>query len=469
MCALGRLLITILLAVLAVSHAVASERVALIIGNSKYQYTEPLRNAARDARDISAKLSELGFKTFLAEDVSSTGFNRTIRAFVDDLRDAETALFFYSGHGVQVDGVNFLIPVDTRLETATDIVLDSVPLQDILRLMQRNAKTTVVLLDACQNDPFQKRGAGAGARGASLSTGLAAENGAAGSYISFATQPGQFSFDGAGSNSPFTKALIRHMSQPEVDIRIIMSDVRKDVIAETGGRQIPWENNSLTGRLYLNPKAAKPAEDSPDTGLTAEQKAWSAIVASENPADYLDFLEIYPAGIFAQTARAQLRRLLAASSPAPSPAEESGSRTATLEPEPDQKAPAVIVGGPSMDESIRSMQPPEIKALQQQLIKVGCLDGAADGQWGRRSARALARYRDAVSAENLQQILASLSSARRPTCAAVKAEKDTTRTQKVMKPKRETATSRKRSQRPIQRKPAGSSYCTVFDGKRVCG
>ena len=240
--------------------AAAEKRVALVVGNSNYAQVGTLANPANDANDISAALKSAGFEVILGLDVDKREFDTKVRNFADLLADADVAIFFYAGHGLQVSGRNYLIPVDARLQSERDLDFDAVNLDFVLKQMElgRADKTNIVFLDACRDNPFTRNLARSmGTRSASIGKGLAQVDTGVGTFISYSTQPGNVALDGTGRNSPFTAALAKHVREPGHNLTSVMIQVRKDVLAATGGKQVPWDHSALTGEFYFQQTAAK--------------------------------------------------------------------------------------------------------------------------------------------------------------------------------------------------------------------
>ncbi len=251
-----RLLTAFLLAALislpAAAHA--ESRVALVIGNSAYRHTPRLINPLNDAKDIAAALSRLGFDVSEAIDLDKRALDDALRAFANRSAAADTALVFYAGHGLQVSGQNYLLPVDAKLESERDLDFETIRLDVILRQLEtgRDGKTSLVFLDACRDNPLARNLARAmGVR--SIERGLAPVQSGAGVFIAFSTQPGNIARDGTGRNSPFAGALLRHIAAPDRNVSALMIEVRKDVMAATSGRQVPWDHSALTGEFHFNP------------------------------------------------------------------------------------------------------------------------------------------------------------------------------------------------------------------------
>ena len=245
--------IVLLLALVLPSAAPADKRVALVIGNAAYKETSPLTNTRNDATDMVAVLKRLGFDVLDGIDLDKRAMERLIRLFDQKLAGSEIALFFYAGHGMQVAGRNFLVPTDARLAAEGDIDFESLPLSLVLSRMEREAKTSLVLLDACRDNPLARNLARTmGTRSASVGQGLAEERTGIGTLISFSTQPGNVALDGVGArNSPYTTALLKEFELPGRDILSTLAAVRGSVVKSTNGKQVPWEHTSLLGPLVL--------------------------------------------------------------------------------------------------------------------------------------------------------------------------------------------------------------------------
>ena len=222
------------------------ERLALVIGNSAYQEA-PLKNPLNDAEDMAATLRNLGFKVFLKKNADQRTMEDTIRYFGKQLRSGGVGLFYFSGHGVQVEGRNYLMPVDARIESESDIRYEAVDAGRVLGKMEdAENQLNIVILDACRNNPYARAFR-------SEQTGLARMDAPTGSLIAYSTSPGEVAADGPEKNGVFTKHLIQHMITPNLSIEQVLKRVRIDVAKQTNGRQIPWESSSLMGDFYFNP------------------------------------------------------------------------------------------------------------------------------------------------------------------------------------------------------------------------
>jgi uncharacterized caspase-like protein len=244
---------------LLVLPASAEKRVALVVGNSAYKDVPSLPNPVNDANDVASALKASGFDVVLGIDVDKRDFDSRIRSFTQLLETADVAVLFYAGHGLQVGGRNFLIPVDAKLQSERELDFDAVSLDFILKQMElgRADKTNIVFLDACRDNPFAGNLARSmGTRSASIGKGLAQAETGVGTFIAYSTQPGNVAVDGKGRNSPFTAALTKNIKESNNNLTSVMIEVRKDVLAATGGKQVPWDHSALTGEFYFKEGAA---------------------------------------------------------------------------------------------------------------------------------------------------------------------------------------------------------------------
>lgn len=279
---LTTLLLALVLACWSSAAARAEKRVALVIGNGAYAHTTPLANPANDARAMADALKSTGFHVIEAPDADRRGIDAALRGFTEQLADADVALFFYAGHGLQVGAQNYLVPIDAKLERERDLEFEAVRLDFVLRQMEidRDGKTSIVFLDACRDNPLSRNLARSmGTRSAAIGRGLAATATGVGTFIAFATQPGNVALDGAGANSPFTAALSKHMRSTGRNLPATMIEVRKDVIAATSGKQVPWDHSALTGEFYFVPVAGAAAQPAPGATVAAPASSGTDLAA----------------------------------------------------------------------------------------------------------------------------------------------------------------------------------------------
>jgi hypothetical protein len=252
-----RSLLTACLCLLAAaSHAADGKRVALVVGAGAYKNAPQLDNPPRDARAVAASLQRLGFDTNLVIDPDRPALEQAVRALGDKSRNAEAAVFFYAGHGLESGGHNYILPVGAKLASPRDLPFETLDLDLVLASADGGAKTLLIFLDACRDNPFLRNLSGAG-RGVGTRGGLAAPAAdVSGTLIAFSTAPGRTADDGDGQNSPFTKALLHQIETPGLEVRQMLGRVRGEVRQATNGQQTPWESSALEGEFYFHPATA---------------------------------------------------------------------------------------------------------------------------------------------------------------------------------------------------------------------
>ena len=282
----------------------AEPRVALVIGNGAYRY-DRLRNPVSDARAVAATLGALGFRVTTLRNADLKSMRRAVIEFGRQLGNGGVGLFYYAGHGVQVDGVNYLIPLDAQIEAQEHVAVESMSLNQVLARMggARN-RLNIVILDACRNNPF------AGAF-RSPARGLAQTVAPSGTYIAFATAPGEVALDGDGVNSLFTSALLKAARRPGLKLEEVFKRVRARVQGSTAGKQVPWTQSSITGDFYFGLPTSKagPQGTEPAPGPGMERLFWESVKDSTDPSDFEAYLERFPDGLFATLADNRLRAL----------------------------------------------------------------------------------------------------------------------------------------------------------------
>jgi hypothetical protein len=307
--ALGALLLAAGLAGGAQAAALDSgPRVALVIGNAGYR-TMPLSNPLNDARAVADALGQLGFKVINVQNASQKQMFEAVRQFGDALHGG-VGLFYYAGHGVQVKGRNFLIPVDAVIEREDEVPYKAFDVGLVLEKMEAAKNPlNIVILDACRNNPFAR-----GSR--SATTGLAQMEAPTGSIVAFATAPGAEAADGSGANGLYTSYLLKYMATPGLKVEDVFKRTRVAVKQDSSGRQIPWESTSLEGDFYFRPPAGGVAA-APADGAAVESELWSVISQSNSPSAYRAYLEKYPNGRYAPQAQAQAQAGAAVAATAP--------------------------------------------------------------------------------------------------------------------------------------------------------
>ena len=297
---------------LAGGPALAEKRVALVVGNSAYLKVAKLPNPANDAAAMVAMLKAAGF------DLVETKFNlaanemrKALREFAAKARDADIAVVYYAGHGIELEGTNYLIPIDATLETDGDVLDETVPLDRVLFAVEPAKQLRLVILDACRDNPFaktMKRTIAARAVGRGLAK---IEPTSPNTMIAFAAKAGSTASDGDSKNSPYALALIEHLPKPGLDLRRALGFVRDDVLKNTGNKQEPFVYGSLGGNdaplVPAKPVASGPQAD-PQSAVRRDYEL--ALQAGERDA-WEAFLRAYPDGFYADLAKVQLRKIAA--------------------------------------------------------------------------------------------------------------------------------------------------------------
>ncbi|MBN1550165.1 caspase family protein [bacterium] len=244
---------------------------ALVIGNGEYAGV-PLRNPLNDANDITSTLEKLGFAVTKKTNATQQEMEEAIRAFGNQLQASDTALFYFSGHGSQVDGINYLLPIGADIRSENEVKYKAVDAGMVLdKIEQSGSHLNIIILDACRNNPYR------GVR--SASRGLAVMSASSGTLIAYATAPGTVAFDGEGKNSPYTKNLLNAMQMPGLKIEDVFKTVRRAVMAETQNKQVPWEASSLIGDFYFVSEQP-PQQEQPQTMLPVRREFISEVTAS---------------------------------------------------------------------------------------------------------------------------------------------------------------------------------------------
>jgi hypothetical protein len=259
--------------------ASAQERFALVIGNSNYKSVTALPNPARDAEAVGTLLKDAGFKVTSALDLDKSSMSKVIRFFTTSIAEKPentVALIYFAGHGVQVDGENFLVPIDATIAREADVPLEAMRMGDLMSMLETvRAKTRIVILDACRDNPFEDIAKIA-------PRGLAMVNAPAGTLLAYSTSPGRTAEDGSAGNSPFARALLKSARQPGLPIETALKNVRLAVHGATGGRQTPWEVSALTEPFAFFPGSA-PLQ--PDTGAEKTADQWRKELQSRSARD----------------------------------------------------------------------------------------------------------------------------------------------------------------------------------------
>ena len=374
--------------------ALAEKRVALILGNSAYQNAPPLANPVNDAALIAAKLKAAGFDVVDSRhDLSALETRRALRDFEDNARDADIAVVYYAGHGIEVDGTNYLIPVDAKLERDSDVYDEALSLDRVLVAVEPARKLRLVILDACRDNPFARTMKRALAS-RSISSGLAKiEPTSPNTLIAYSAKAGSTAEDGNGKDSPFTVALAGHLTTPGLDVRKAFGFVRDDVLKATSNRQEPFVYGSLGGddvALVPAPAAATAAQAAPSSQTDARRDYELAMQVGSRAA-LEAFLAQYPDGFYASLARSQLDKIAAepAKPQPPAPAQVARNDAPTAAP----AVPAAPDKNVNVAALTAGMPPADLaRSVQAELRRVGCLTSDTDGNWNPASQRSLSQF-----------------------------------------------------------------------------
>ncbi|MFB2873978.1 caspase domain-containing protein, partial [Aeromonas jandaei] len=220
---------------------------ALVIGNAAYP-GQSLRNTTNDAEDISGKLSEFGFSVIHLADADKRKIDDAVKSFRDNLNSNDVGLFYFAGHGMQIDGENYITAIDTDFSTEMDAKYSSYPLNKVIDIMERSKnKTNIIILDACRNNPYERTW-----HRTPTQRGLAPVFAPKGTMVAFATSPGEVAGDGVGRNGCYTEALLKHISSPDIPIEEMFKRVRNTLAVITKNKQTSWEHTSLSGDFFFN-------------------------------------------------------------------------------------------------------------------------------------------------------------------------------------------------------------------------
>jgi uncharacterized caspase-like protein len=420
-------------------NAQAERRVALVIGNSAYKNVTKLANPSNDSAVITRMLKDAGFDVVEAKrDLSNTDMRRAVRDFTDTARGADIAVVYYAGHGIEVDGTNYLIPTDAVLERDVDIEDEALSLDRIMKAVEPVKRLRLVILDACRDNPFaktMKRSVGSRA----ISRGLAkVDPTTSDTLIAFAAKAGSTASDGDSRNSPFAAAIVKNVSVPGLDVRLAFGRVRDDVLKATNGKQEPFVYGSLGGaELSLVPKPDVPAVAAPAIDPSHTARADYELSERIGTVDAWDsFLAVHSTGLYANLARAQRSKLIAEaerSAKAAAAAEATkaaevrrSAETAAKAAEAAEAAKAAVAREAAAKEAAAkeaaikeaaakkeaeiklaalapAAQPPAaspagpapgeiVRSLQSELRRVGCFNATVDGDWNAGSRRALENF-----------------------------------------------------------------------------
>ena len=429
-----------------VASAQAERRVALVIGNSAYMHTSALRNPKNDATDLTATLKQVGFEVHLGLDLDQRGFALILDKFVRELDGADVGLLFYAGHALQISEKNYLVSTNARLESEFLITSEAIELEPIIRLMESKAPINLIFLDACRNNPLAdqlRQNMGALKRGSNLGRGLARmETTGRDTLIAFAAAPGQEAADGAERNSPFTAALLRHMTKPGLEVSVMLKEVTADVRRETRSSQRPQQLSDMSRTFYFAaappsvaaPQVVEKSAASPDR--TLDVAYWSSAQTANDCDSVRAYIQRFPEGVFIDLARLAERRLCApgrritviAGPTAPDAAAEDtpppAPTMAPSAPVPTRATPAPAIAAAPVAAALlepaitaRPADPPPVanlaalpeaapasspapfvadgdlaRNIQLELIRIGCAKGRAEDDWDRGAQDAVRKF-----------------------------------------------------------------------------
>ena len=307
----GRNLLVQAVAPTAQASANSNQRVALVIGNAAYKEA-PLTNPVNDARAIGQALQESGFTVILRENTDQRGMLSALREFGDKLRGGGTGLFYYAGHGMQIKGRNYLIPVGANVDREDEVAYSAVDAQAVLDKMESAGNAAnIMILDACRNNPFTRSSR-------SGQSGLAQMEAPVGTLVAFATSPGAVASDGAGANGLYTQHLLTAMRQNGSKVEDVFKQVRANVRRDSQGKQVPWESTSLEGDFYFRGGASAATASAVDSSIAVENALWDAVKNTSLPIELRAYLNRYPTGRYAAEANAKLAQLQRSSATTPS-------------------------------------------------------------------------------------------------------------------------------------------------------
>lgn len=359
-----------------------SQRVALVVGNGAYQHASSLANPPNDATDIEQAFLRIGFDVTHVSNVDRLGFLKSLRAFEDKVASADIAIIFYAGHGIEIEGNNYLIPVDARLERDIDVEDEAVALTRILQTVREAKRLRLVLLDACRANSFENR---MKRTFATRTTGRGLNNlqPAGSTVVAYSAKQGTLAEDGSGRNSPFASSLLARLEQPGLEINFLFRAVRDDVLKTTNMRQEPYTYGSLgSEKIYLN-GVSEPS--------TNDEVAWNFLDRT-NTRELQRFIRQFPDSKFREAAEVALNSIGPVAEPTSNSTYPVLAAPIASQPEnmddnaASEKKNQFGAVSPSYE------QPLQLRltvALQDELRRVGCNLAAVDGDWTPASQRAL--------------------------------------------------------------------------------
>ncbi|MBR0847728.1 caspase family protein [Bradyrhizobium diazoefficiens] len=396
-------LLMVLLVCCASPPAMADKRVAFVVGNSSYQNVGALANPANDAAAIADLFRKASFDVVESRrDLTNTEMRRALREFTEKTRDADVAVIYYAGHGIEVDGINYLVPVDAVLERDTDAYDEAISLDRILQAVEPAKQLRLIILDACRDNPFAKSMRRTVAS-RTLARGLArVEPAQPNTLIAFAAKGGSIALDGNSGNSPFASALLKHLGTPGLELGKAFRLVRDEVLNATGNKQEPLVYGSLGGNdVALVPVAAPAPVANANADIRGDYELAERVGTKEA---WDSFIAAHPSGFYANLARAQRNKLeqgrpavVASNDEAkPTPPPPVEKPPPAQQPTPAEKlALAEAVAASRTAGDTTQKPPPDLpRLLQAELKRVGCKAGEVGGDWDAGAQRALAAFND---------------------------------------------------------------------------
>lgn len=418
---------TLLLIILLFLAPVAAwaEKVALVIGNSDYEYVGRLTNPENDAEDVAAALKRIGFAVTLGIDLDYRQMRLAVRDFAQEARSADVVFVYYAGHGIEIDNTNFLIPVNAELKSDIDVRFEAIAFDDALDAISASKGLKIFLVDACRNNPFiAEMTRTASTR--SIGRGLARVD-PTGVLVGYSARGGTLALDGDGRNSPYAEALLSHIEQPGLELGKMFRKIRDAVYQATGGFQEPFVYGSLPGRnIYLVPAALQNTDDQTADATNAKERSAAAdtllkeAIGTENVGAKLSLLSTL-ARLYPETGAGTTARFLAQtleSKERPQQAEEPMESVTTSEPEAPERAAQNAEAALGLSRS-------DYTRLQRALNTLGYNVGSEDGIFGPRSRAGLTRYQRQNGQDGLGYLTASTVSALRAVPLPRKLEPDT--------------------------------------------
>jgi uncharacterized caspase-like protein len=350
------------------SLAATAHRLALVIGNNAYA-DGVLKNPINDARAMSATLRELGFEVRVLENADRMAMQRAVVEFGRKLNENTVGLFYFAGHGMQVRGANYLIPVKAEITSEEEVEVEGLDVAYVMaRMATAKNQFNIVILDACRNNPFQRSFR-------SASNGLAAISAPTGTLIAYATAPGSVASDGDSANGIYTAELVKAIRQPGVSMEEAFKQARSGVIQRTQGRQTPWESSSVIGHFSFKAAPAQVASltapVAPQRDSAAEIAFWNTIKDSQDLRDFQAYLDNYPDGTFDKLARIRIAAL-----------GDAGRTRAASVPAAQSKAPPAPAPVAKKETAVASLAaPPATSPTPATVVETGNFEGTVRQNW----------------------------------------------------------------------------------------